>query len=147
LGTLKRQRHGGNLAQASAIEYFLCMKIAEAGGTGGYLIRSYAPGRVLIGGTAYEEGLIVSPDRIITGWGPQRPADLEPVHVAALTELEPQVIVIGTGVRQLLPEPRVWVPALSLGIGVEIMDTGAACRTYNILLAEGRKVAAGLIMC
>jgi uncharacterized protein len=123
------------------------MKFAEAGGRGGYLIQSYAPGRVLIGGTAYAEGLIVSPDRIITGWGPQRPAELEPAHVAALTELEPQVIVIGTGIRQFLPEPSVCVPALSLGIGVEIMDTGAACRTYNILLAEGRKVAAGLIMC
>jgi uncharacterized protein len=129
------------------MEYFFFMKLAEAGGRGSYLIQGYAPGRVMIGGVHYREGLIVSPDRIITGWGPGRPADLEPVHVAALTELAPQVIVIGTGVRQCLPEPSVCVPALSLGIGVEIMDTGAACRTYNVLLAEGRKVAAGLIIC
>jgi uncharacterized protein len=122
------------------------MKFAEAGVRGSHLIESYAPGRIQIRGTSYTAGLIVTPDRIITEWGPQQPADLEPSHIAALAQLEPEVILIGTGARQLLPEPKVYAPALSLGIGVEIMDTGAACRTYNILLAEGRKVVAGLLM-
>jgi uncharacterized protein len=123
------------------------MKFAESAGSGGHRIDGYELGRISIRGTIYVEGLIVSAERVITGWGPEHARDLGPEHVAALTELNPQVILIGTGSRQVLPEPAVYAPALMLGIGVEIMDTGAACRTYNILLAEGRKVAAGLMMC
>ncbi|MGA7981573.1 MAG: Mth938-like domain-containing protein [Chromatiaceae bacterium] len=122
------------------------MKFSETGNSGRHLVQGYGSGRVQIRGKTYTEGLIVSPDEVIAGWGPERAADLAPEHVTALTALEPQVIVIGTGARQIFPEPRVYASALAMGIGVEIMDTGAACRTYNVLAAEGRKVTAGLIM-
>lgn len=121
------------------------MKFAELGG-GGHRIEGYAPGRIVIDGRDYSEGLILSPERIITGWGPARAADLSGEHLADLIALRPQVIIIGTGARQIFPDPRVLQTALAQGLGVEIMDTGAACRTFNLLMAEGRNVAAGLMV-
>ena len=123
------------------------MKFAEADSGAGHLIDGYWPGRIVIDGHSYDASLIVSPGRIVTGWGPTCAGDLNQDHIAALIELAPQVIVIGTGERQVFPDPRVYFVATARGVGIEIMDTGAACRTYNILMAEGRKVVAGLIMC
>lgn len=122
------------------------MKFAELGSGGGHRIEGYAPGRIVIDGRDYREGLILSPERLLTGWGPVEPAHLSGEHLEALIALAPQVIVIGTGERQVFPDPSVLRIALSQGLGVEIMDTGAACRTYNLLMAEGRKVAAGLMV-
>lgn len=122
------------------------MNFAELSGGGGHWIEGYAPGRILIDGRSYQEGLILCPERIISGWGPSTPAKLTRAHVAELMALAPQVILIGTGARQVLPPPAVLETALARGVGIEIMDTGAACRTYNLLMAEGRKVAAGLMV-
>lgn len=123
------------------------MKFLQPDDGAGHLIHGYWPGLIVIDGRGYHTGLILSPERIVTGWGPTCAADLTEDHIEALIDLTPQVIVIGTGERQVFPEPRVYFAALARGVGVEIMDTGAACRTYNILMAEGRRVAAGLIMC
>jgi uncharacterized protein len=122
------------------------MRFATADTGGGHLIQGYEPGRVFIDGGTYETGLIISPQRIVAGWGPACAADLSAEHLEALIELDPQVILVGTGERQFFPEPRVWRAAFRRGLGVEFMDTGAACRTYNILVGEYRKVAAGLII-
>jgi len=122
------------------------MNFAELRGGGGHWIEGYAPGRILIDGRSYQEGLILSPERIISGWGPSTPAKLTSEHVAELMALAPQVILIGTGARQVLPPIEVLETALARGVGIEIMDTGAACRTYNLLMAEGRKVAVGLMV-
>ena len=123
------------------------MRFAEADSDGGYLISGYEPGRILIGSRAYTHGLIVSPERVVIDWGPEHAADLAAEHFEAIVELDPQVIVLGTGKRQVFPDPQAYLVALQRGLGVEVMDTGAACRTYNILMSEGRKVVAGLIMC
>lgn len=122
------------------------MRFSEADIGSGHRIQGYEPGRILIGGRSYRSGLILTPERIVDGWGPADPAQLSVDHVAVLVDLAPQVIVIGTGERQVFPAPSVYAGAMRSGIGVEIMDTGAACRTYNILMAEGRKIVAGLIV-
>jgi uncharacterized protein len=122
------------------------MKFAEADPGDGHLINGYAPGRVVVDGRSYREGLIVSPERIVEGWGPAAAGELTVDHIRDLLALEPQVIVIGTGQRQVFPSPAVYAAAMQCGVGVEIMDTGAACRTYNIVMAEGRRIAAGLIV-
>ena len=122
------------------------MKLAQGNTDGGHLILGYEPGRIFVGDRVYTQGLIVSPERIVTGWGPARAEDLAVEHFEALVELDPQVIIVGTGERQVFLDPRDYLVALQRGLGVEVMDTGAACRTYNILMSEGRKVAAGLIM-
>jgi uncharacterized protein len=123
------------------------MKFAEALSENGNLILAYEPGRVLVDDRAYTEGLIVTSEHIVPGWGPACAEALAAEHLEAILDLDPQVIILGTGGTQVFPDQRVYLPALQRGLGIEVMDTGAACRTYNILVSEGRKVAAGLIMC
>ena len=122
------------------------MKFSQADSGDGLTIDSYEPGCIVINERSFREGLILSPEQIISGWGPANPEDLTVEQVRALVALEPQVIIIGTGERQVFPHPEVYAAAMGLGVGVEIMNTGAACRTYNIIMAEGRRVAAGLMI-
>jgi len=122
------------------------MNFAEADSGEGHFIEGYGPGRIVIDGRGYAASLIVSPEHIVTDWGPTSVNELSELHLAPLLALSPQVVVIGTGERQVFPDPRLYFSLVTQGIGVEIMDTGAACRTYNILMAEGRRVAAGLII-
>jgi len=109
------------------------------------LIRSYGPGRIVIHETGYASSLIVLANRIITDWLPQHVADLSPEHMHRLASLECEVLLLGTGQRLRFPDPSALAPLARTGIGLEVMDTGAACRTYNILLSEGRPVAAALL--
>ena len=68
-------------------------------------------------------------------------------HLDALIAIEPEtrIIVLGTGETQVFPDPALYFAVIGRGIGFEVMDTGAACRTYNILISEGRRVVAGLM--
>ncbi len=122
------------------------MRFAPSAADSGYLIQAYDIDRVRIAGHDYLVSLAVSARQIVPDWGPTGVADLRPEHLDALLTLEPQVILLGTGRRQRFPDARIYSAVLARGIGVEIMDTGAACRTYNILVGEGRPVAAGLIL-
>jgi len=129
------------------VGYLADMKFSAADSDGGHLILGYDPGQILIGGQIYTRGLIVSPERIDTNWGPENAIDLAAEHFEALLALDPQIIIVGTGKHQVFPDPNTYLIVRQRGLGVDIMDTGAACRTYNILASEGRKVAAGLLMC
>ena len=73
-------------------------------------------------------------------------AELEATHFLTVEALEPEIVLLGTGQNQHFPHPRLTSPLLNRGVGVEIMDTAAACRTYNIIMAEGRRVVAALLM-
>ena len=125
--------------------YVANMRFSEADNTSGDLIDAYGVDGILIGGRRYRQGLIVTPERIIAPWGPAQPADLTAEHLDALLACAPQVIVLGTGVSQIFPDARIYMKFMEQRIGFEVMDTGAACRTYNILMSEGRRVAAAFI--
>jgi uncharacterized protein len=112
----------------------------------GNTIRGYAAGQVTVNDEIIRTSVIVTPEQIIRDWLPETFGQLEPVHIARLDELQPEIIVLGTGSRLHFPGAEFTAGLLSQGIGVEIMDTNAACRTYNILLAEGRRVVAALLM-
>ncbi len=79
-------------------------------------------------------------------WRPATVEHIEPDDFTPVLSLEPEIVILGTGPAQVFPEPAVYAPAINRGVGLEIMDTGAACRTYNILVSEGRRVVAALIM-
>jgi uncharacterized protein len=130
-----------------SIGYVAGMKFSQADAGSGHVISGYESRRIFVNDQAYGTGLIVSPGCIVTDWGPERAADLAPHHFEALVETDPQIIILGTGERQVFPDPQAYLAVLQQGLGVEVMDTGAACRTYNILMSEGRKVTAGLILC
>ena len=89
--------------------------------------------------------LIVLAQQLITTWTPRSFDELGVEHFAALVELGVEIILLGTGAKQRFPHPRLTQALMQKRIGLEVMDTGAACRTYNILVGEGRSVAAALL--
>lgn len=111
-----------------------------------HLIRAYAPGELRIGETLYRASLIVTATQVIEGWRPASIDDLVPADLEPLLTLRPEVVLIGTGVRQQFPDRAALAALYAARIGFEIMDTRAACRTYNVLVAEDRAVAAALIL-
>lgn len=90
--------------------------------------------------------LIITPETLISNWAPQRFEDLRQSHFEALAALRAEVVILGSGSRLQWPDPQLLDPLYQRSIGFEVMDTGAACRTYNILMYEGRRVAAALLM-
>ena len=99
-----------------------------------------------VNGVRYETSLVVMPDRIADDWKVQNLESLTQDDIEALAALNPELILLGTGDILRFPDPRLLVNLTRAGIGAEVMDTRAACRTYNILAEEGRNVAAALII-
>ena len=113
---------------------------------GSYYIRAYDAESVTINETLYTSSVIVSPFKIITDWGPKFLEDVKPEHFQTVLSLNPKVVIFGTGKRFIFPvQEQVRLP-LQKRIGIEFMDTGAACRTYAALMSEGRKIVAALII-
>lgn len=111
-----------------------------------HLIRRYSPNEIVVNEHAHHTSLIVTPDNIINDWPPRHIRDLTEDHVAAIAALSPELVILGSGPELRFPTPLL-VQSLTLqGIGLEVMDTAAACRTFNILVGEGRIVAAALIL-
>ena len=109
-------------------------------------ITGYGEGYVMVNRQRFERSLVVLPDRILTDWPPNRFDELAPEHLAALAGLDREIILLGTGAQLRFPRPEIIEPLMRSGVGVEVMDVQAACRTYNILLAEDRRVAAALLI-
>jgi uncharacterized protein len=104
----------------------------------------YGEGYVLVNGERRDSSLVVLPDRI-EAWRPEAFDRLSTEDFAFLLELNVDIVLLGTGARQRFPHPRLTRALAEAGIGLEVMDVQAACRTYNILVAEERKVAAALL--
>ncbi len=121
------------------------MKIHLERGVGLNVIRGYDAGLVRVQEAEYRHSVIVTGDRI-ADWAPQDFGELQPEHFAQIAALRPEVVLLGTGTRLRFPQPALARALIEANIGMEAMDTGAACRTYNILLAEGRNVAAALLL-
>jgi len=99
----------------------------------------------MVNGARHETNLIVLPDRVL----PWRTAGFDALAVedfAELAALDLEVVLLGTGARLRFPHPQVTRPLAAAGIGLEVMDMQAACRTYNILASEERRVAAALLL-
>lgn len=87
---------------------------------------------------------LLSAARLIDDWPPQRLTELSAEHLQAIRELDPELLLIGSGSTMHFPSSDQLAALIGLGIGHEVMDTAAACRTYNVLVSEGRKVVAAL---
>lgn len=110
------------------------------------LFTAYDEGSVTINRTRYQTSLIVLPDQLVESWPPADLESLAESHFAAIAAHSPEIILLGTGAKLRFPEREIRLAWARLQIGVEVMDTRAACRTYNILAGEGRRVAAALIL-
>jgi len=111
----------------------------------GNVVTGCGPGWVRVGADEYRASLILTPEAIVTPWAEAFEA-LAVEHFERVRELEPAIVLLGTGARQRFPHPRLYQALLADRIGVEVMDSSAAARTYNIIAAEGRRVAAALIL-
>jgi uncharacterized protein len=109
-------------------------------------ITGYGDGYVEINKTPYAHAVVLSSDGAISNWPVAAFDDLKADNFAQLVDLKPELILIGTGKRQRFPKPELLKALISAKIGFEIMDSQAACRTYNILVGEGRQVLLALIV-
>jgi uncharacterized protein len=107
-------------------------------------ITGYGEGYVTVNSERRTSSVVVLPDRV-EPWSPSRFDALSAQDFAFLKELGAEIVLLGTGPRQRFPHPRLTADLARAGIGLEVMDLQAACRTYNILVAEERKVAAALL--
>lgn len=112
----------------------------------GNVFTEHGAGYVRLGVVEYRENLIVTADKIATGWASGGFDALTTEDFAAIATLEPELVIFGTGTTLRFPHPRLTRALTDARIGLEVMDTPAACRTFNILAAEGRKVAAAILI-
>lgn len=122
------------------------MKLHLAEKTGQNAFTGYGPGYVAVNEQRHTQSVVVLPDRLITDWTATDFDSLAAADLAPLAELGLEIVLLGTGSRIRFPRPEVLRPLIEAGIGVEVMDVAAACRTYNILIAEDRKVGAALLL-
>ena len=110
------------------------------------VIRGYGQGEIRINDLVYRSTLIVAAASLREEPGMAAVTDLDAAAAARMLEFEPELVLVGTGLRQVFPPPSFGVLFLQKGIGFEVMDTGAACRTFNVLVGEQRLVVALLMM-
>ena len=121
------------------------MKLHLSTPAGLNLFTAYGDDYVAVNKEKHAKNLIVLPESIIFEWSTATPVTLNEGDMRILLELGSEIILLGTGRRQRFPPGALMRPFAPAGIGLEIMGFPAACRTYNILAAEGRKVAAALL--
>ncbi|BEI40562.1 Mth938-like domain-containing protein [Polynucleobacter sp. HIN9] len=109
-------------------------------------ITGYGIGFIEVNKTPYSQALIVQPDGEVMVWPVEESLDLTEDHFSLISGLQPELVIIGTGKKQVFLNPKILQPLIKAKIGFEMMDSQAACRTYNILMGEGRKVLAAIIL-
>lgn len=121
------------------------MKLYRDHSVGQNVVTAYGECYIDINGMRHTTSLLLLPHSIDSDWGGVDFAGLKLSDFERLATLDCDVLLLGTGTRQQFPDASLLQPLMAARIGFEIMDTGAACRTYNILMAEGRNVAAFLL--
>ncbi len=122
------------------------MPLAEDIVTSRHRFSAYGPGSVSINETVYRQSLVVTASDIHCPWPVASLTDLDGDSLAPVFATAPAVVLLGTGERQSFPDARVFALFGEHGIGLEVMDNGALCRTFNILVAEDRAVTAAIIL-
>ena len=108
-------------------------------------IRSVSANGIQVADQMYAGPLIVSASELITDWDVKQPGDLSDSRLEPVFSLAPEIVLIGTGTRQVFPAPELLMSFYRRHIGVEFMNTRAACRTFNVLVSEQRNVVAALL--
>lgn len=122
------------------------MKFTLDNASGANLIRGYSASGIRVGEQLLTASCIVTADRLISDFAPQSFAELAPEHLGVLLELAPEVVLLGSGMVQRFAPAAVRQGLAARGIGLESMELGAACRTFNVLVQEERRVAAALFL-
>lgn len=110
------------------------------------IIHAVSAGEIRVGDRLIRTSVIIGAEDIIPDWPVSSTQDIDESSLASVLALEPDILLLGTGRNLVFPSARVHAGILARNIGLEVMDTPAACRTYNVLAAEGRRVIAALII-
>lgn len=112
----------------------------------GNVIRSYNPGELHLEDEIIRQHVIIAQDQIIKNWSPAALHEFSIADFAQALDLEPEIILLGTGQKQLFPPIAVLTELMQGGVAIEVMSTNAACRTYNVLVGENRAAIAALLI-
>jgi uncharacterized protein len=126
------------------MESALKLHLADLGDT--KLFTAYGPDHVVVNGERYASSIVVQATEVRGDWNAASFDELGEAHFSYFLALKPEILLLGTGARQRFPHPRLYRALTNAGIALECMDTPAACRTYNILVAEDRKVVAAILL-
>jgi uncharacterized protein len=122
------------------------MKFTQHTPGGLNLIRRYGPDFITVGADEIRASCIVGATTLIRDWPPRDVPTLTLAHLAPLFEFQPEVVVLSTGATQRFPSAALRAEFATRKIGIEVMEVGAACRTYNVLVSEERKVLAAVLL-
>ena len=124
----------------------LALKFQPDTHSGVNMIARHDAGRIVVGANAYTHSVIVPWDGEVLDWEPASFVDLQAAHFERLLALEPELVVFGSGSLLRFAPAAMLRALIERRIGVESMDTAAACRTYNVLVSERRSVVAALLI-
>ena len=122
------------------------MKFTQQSPAGANLIRHYGADFVVIAEEEIRRSCLVSAGTVLRDWPPRSVEELGVEHLAVIFELAPEVVVLSTGANQRFPRAALRADFATRRIGLEVMEVGAACRTYNVLVAEERKVVGAILL-
>lgn len=111
-----------------------------------YQIQSISPEKIVINNETYTNSVIISPNKLISPWHPKNIETLTDADLLLFLDLNPEIILLGTGEKSMIPPAKKLAALFEKQFHIECMNTAAACRTYTVLISEGRKVAAGLMI-
>lgn len=111
-----------------------------------YQIQKYQPGCIVVNNISYKNSIIIRPFELISDWKPNQLSEVTLADLASIYAAPPQILLLGTGSALIIPEEQLLLPLYAQGIGVEFMDSRAACYTFTILAAEQRSVAACILI-
>jgi uncharacterized protein len=143
-GTCGKRRDFTCAAFTQQMESALKLHLANLGET--KLFTAYGSDHVMVNGERYSNSIVVLAEEVRHDWEPASFDELSEAHFSYFLPLKPEILLLGTGARQRFPHPRLYRALTHAGIALECMDTPAACRTYNILVAEDRKVLAAILL-
>lgn len=109
-----------------------------------YVLRAVGPAAITVNDRELARSFILTPDRLVEDWA--HGGELAAADMDAVLALDPELVLLGTGMRQRFPAPAVLAACLTRGIGIEVMDSAAAARTFNVLAGEGRRVVAAFVL-
>lgn len=111
-----------------------------------FFLRSAGGSSALVNARRLTRSFVIAPDALVEDWPVRDAATLGLAEIEAILDLSPELVILGTGARQVFPSPEVMAAFLSRGIGLESMANDSAARTYHVLAGEGRRVVAAFIM-
>ena len=111
-----------------------------------FVLRAADGASALVNERKLDRSFVIAPDQLVEDWPVSSASSLTPADVVPVLALQPEVVVLGTGARQVFPSAAVMAACLSRGIGIEVMANAAAARTFHVLAGEGRKVVSAMIL-